>query len=261
MIPQEFQGRYVEKIYAVKSEIIAVVNTLKDAGYEEYWKQNVRQKLEKAINNYIFDEGLLENIHKEINSLAGSMPLSNDFSKIYILDIGNAFSLNDETFCCTYFLLNKEIAKQYRIDFVQVYIHENLHRLYLSKELMTQLEFLYTTDEFYRVNESKATEHREGRNEAFIVAAETYISRKLGLKSDEDVLTEFTEYLEGSLVLSPIIYNNLQDKKKTESYNDFLLRLLKKGIIESGDIEKQYNSAMKIIKDKVQKTATNNGLL
>lgn len=247
-IPEEFQGKYAERIFKVKDKIVETLKILKKAGYEQYWKQTVLPKMEKAINSFTFEEGLLDSIHKEITLLAGKEPLSDEYSKIYILDIGNAFNLNDETFCCTYFLLDKEIAKQYRINFIQVYIHENLHRLYLSEELMNRLDVLFTTDDFYRVNESKAEGYGEGRNEAFIVAAETYISRKLGLKKDEDVLTEFTEYADGSLVLAPIIYTCLSKKSKVESYNDFLLKLFKRQDIKSGEIEKQYYNAIKKIK-------------
>lgn len=252
-IPQKFQGKYVEKIFNVKDKIIETLIILKKAGYEQYWKQSVFPKIEKAINGFAFEDGLLDNIHKEITLMAGHNPLDEDYSKIYILDIGNAFNLNDETFCSTYFLLDKEVAKQYRINFVQVYIHENLHRLYLSKELMNHLDKLYTTDDFYRSNESIAAEHGEGRNEAFIVAAETYISKKMGLKNDEDVFTEFTEYVDGSLVLTPIIYTYLNKKSEMESYNDFLLKLFKEGKIKSGKIEKQYNNAMKKVSARIKK--------
>lgn len=249
-IPQKFQGKYVERIFNVKDEIVETLTILKEAGYESYWRQSVLPKIEKAINGFTFEDGLLDKIHEEITLMAGNNPLSENYSKIYILDIGNAFNLNDETFCSTYFLLDKEIAKQYRINFVQVYIHENLHRLYLSEELMNHLDELYSTDDFYRSNELKAAEHGEGRNEAFVVAAETYISKKTGLKNVDDVFIEFTEYVGGSLVLTPIIYTYLNKKSEMESYNDFLLKLFKKGKIKSGKIEKQYNKAMKKVKGK-----------
>ncbi|WP_373815426.1 hypothetical protein, partial [Porphyromonas loveana] len=139
--------------------------------------------------------------------------------------------------------------KQYRINFIQVYIHENLHRLYLSKSLIDKLDELYENDSFYRKNEDVAQKHGEGKNEAFIVAAETYISRKLGLKTDREVYQEFDEYVEGSLVLSPIIYQYISNKKGKDSFNDFLLNLFEKKYIKAGSVEKQYNEIMRKLKN------------
>ena len=194
-------------------------------------------------------EEILEKIHSELVKMAGNESLNEEYSKIYILDIDNAFSLNDETFCCTPLLLNEEIAKQYRINFIQVYIHENLHRLYLSKKLIAKLDELYEQDAFYRKNEDLARKHGEGKNEAFIVAAETYISRKLGLKTNSEAYQEFTEYVEGSLVLSPIIYKYLCENFEKQSFDSFLLNLFETKKIRAGNIEEQYNKIMKELKN------------
>ena len=55
---------------------------------------------------------------------------------------------------------------------MQVYIHENLHRLSLSGELLDMLQTLYDNDDFYRTHEDRARAYGEGGNEAFVVAAE-----------------------------------------------------------------------------------------
>lgn len=247
-IPKEYEGKYIDNIFNVLPDIKYVLKGLISAGYYDYWTDFVFPKIQNTINNYKFEEGILDKIHSELITMSGNGFLSDEYSKIYILDIGNAFSLNDETFCCTHLLLDKELAKQYSINFIQVYIHENLHRIFLSKGLMRKLDELYENNSFYCYNEDIARSHGEGKNEAFIVAAESFISHKLGLKTNEEVLVEFQEYVEGSLVLSPIIYTYLPEKNENESFNDFLLSLFEKGLISSKGLEKQYNSALEKIK-------------
>lgn len=244
-IPKEYEGKYVDNIFDVLPDIQFVLRRFVLDGYLSYWTDFVLPKLQKAIEGYKFEDGLLDKIHSELISMSGNNALSDEYAKIYILDIGNAFSLNDETFCCTHLLLDKELAKKYRINFIQVYIHENLHRIYLSKDLMGKLDYLYENNSFYRKNEDIAKSHGEGKNEAFIVAAESFISHKLGLKTQKEVLIEFREYVEGALVLSPIIYMYLHKKKENESFSDFLLSLFEDGYISSKKLKQQYDSAMK----------------
>jgi len=248
-VPEKFKGKYVANIFSVMPQIKRVLQKLITANYTKYWIEQVYPALKQEIDGYKFEEGISDKIHTELTKMAGNDSLNEEYPKIYILDIDNAFSLNDETFCCTPVLLNKEIAKQYRINFTQVYIHENLHRLYLSEKLIGKLDELYEQDAFYRKNEDLARKHGEGKNEAFIVAAETYISRKLGLKTDSDVYQEFDEYVDGSLVLSPIIYQYLCDEVEKHSFDRFLLNLFETKKIKAGNVEKQYNKIMKKLKN------------
>lgn len=153
----------------------------------------MRPCLNNAIEQYRIAPEQLGAIHQEITRLAGGRPLDATGSRIYILgNIDNAFALLDETFCCTPLLLDPETARQYRIDFMQVYIHENLHRLSLSGELLDMLQTLYDNDDFYRTHEDRARAYGEGGNEAFVVAAERYVSCRLGRIDDKQVLTNFS---------------------------------------------------------------------
>ena len=163
-----------------------------------------------------------------------------------ILDIQNAFNLLDETFCCTPLLLDSELEKTYHLDFLKVYIHENLHRLNVSNALMERLSDL-AADDFYKEHEETAMSHNEGGNEAFVVAAEVFLSHKLGRRSDKDVVNEFKEYVDGSLVLAPIIYVHLEERLPTETYNEFLLRLFDnaKGVFA---VENNKRDCIKILK-------------
>jgi hypothetical protein len=205
----------------------------------------VRPCLNNAIEQYRIAPEQLGAIHQEITRLAGGQPLDATGSRIYILgNIDNAFALLDETFCCTPLLLDPETARQYRIDFMQVYIHENLHRLSLSGELLDMLQTLYDNDDFYRTHEDRARAYGEGGNEAFVVAAERYVSRRLGRIDDKQVLDEFLVYCDGTHVLAPIVYRYLPDLRDGESFDGFLRRLLDRRI-RPGKVESQYRRAMK----------------
>ena len=243
---QNAEEDWIKQIVSLQSELSLCLNMIKDAGYSGYWNSRIKPELEKYMLSYPVDEELLESIHRELVHFAGSEGFSEARSKTYIMNIDNAFSLSDESFCCTPLLLNCEMEKQFRLDFIKVYIHENLHRLQISDELMEKMDQLME-DEFYSKNEKKAREYNEGRNEAFVVAAEVFISKKIGKRDEKSVYDEFKEYIDGSLVLAPIIYIHLNRKDDNESLNDFILRLFKTGIIKAGSIKDQYDDAMKQI--------------
>lgn len=209
-LPQKVRGAWIDEICSVRDELSYCLQRLAQAGYAQYWQEQVRPCLNNAIEQYRIAPEQLGAIHQEITRLAGGQPLDATGSRIYILgNIDNAFALLDETFCCTPLLLDPETARQYRIDFMQVYIHENLHRLSLSGELLDMLQTLYDNDDFYRTHEDRARAYGEGGNEAFVVAAERYVSRRLGRIDDKQVLDEFLVYCDGTHVLAPIVYRYL----------------------------------------------------
>lgn len=241
---------WAKDIISVQPQLAYVLQKLVNSGYSEYWDDTIYPKLKSHIDNYNLNQELLNAIHDSLTDFFSPQSLPDTQSNIYILDIENAFNLSDESFCCTPLILDPEIEKQLRLNFMNIYIHENLHNLYLSSELMAKLSEL-DNDPFYRSKEAIAQKHGEGRNEAFVVAAEVYISQKIGLRDVQNVYDEFSQYVEGSLVLAPIIYANLSDRKRDESYNDFLLRLFGNGVLKAGVIETHYNDAMSSIQSHV----------
>lgn len=243
---------WAKGIVSVQPQLAYVVQKLVDNGYSGYWDNTLYPKLKSHIDNYNLNQDLLNSINDSLIDFFYPQSLSGTHSKIYILDIENAFNLTDESFCCTPLILNPEIEKQLRLNFLNIYIHENLHSLYLSPELMAKLGEL-DKDPFYNSKEAIAQKHGEGRNEAFVVAAEVYISEKLGLRDNQNVYDEFSQYVEGSLVLAPIVYAYLADRNNNESYNDFLLRLFDNGILKAGVIEANYNTAMNQIQSQIKK--------
>lgn len=243
---------WAQGILSVQPQLSYICHKLVEHGYSDYWDNTVYPKLKSHIDNYNLNKDLLNNINQSLIEFFLPESLSDIQSKIYILDIENAFNLSDESFCCTPLILNPEIEKQLRLNFMNIYIHENLHNLHVSPELMEKLSEL-DCDPFYRSKEDIAQKHGEGRNEAFVVAAELFISRKLGIRDNQNVYEELSQYVDGSLVLAPIIYVNLSDRIPDESYNDFLIRLFDTGILRAGAIKDRYDKAMTAIQSEIDK--------
>lgn len=241
---------WAEGILSVQPQLSYICHKLIEHGYSDYWDNTVYPKLKSHIDNYNLNKDLLNNINQSLIEFFIPESLSDLQSQIYILDIENAFNLSDESFCCTPLILNPEIEKQLRLNFMNIYIHENLHNLHISPELMEKLSEL-DCDPFYRSKEDIAQKHGEGRNEAFVVAAELFISRKLGIRDNQNVFDELSQYVDGSLVLAPIIYVNLSDRIPDESYNDFLIRLFDTGILRAGAIKDRYDKAMTAIQSEI----------
>lgn len=237
---------WARAIVSIQPQLSYVLQRLVDCGYSDYWNSEVYPRLKSHIDRYVVDPDLLHAIRCHLSEFCSPETLPDSQSNIYILDIRNAFNLSDESFCCTPLILDPEIEKQLRLNFLNIYIHERLHNLYLSPELMSKLKEL-DTDTFYNRHEAVAQAHGEGQNEAFVVAAEVYVSQQLGLRDCRNVYEEFSQYVDGSLVLAPIIYVSLADRKGHETYNDFLMRLFNEGILQIGEIESRYQKAMNAI--------------
>ena len=244
---------WASAILSVQSELSYVLGRLVKSGYSEYWDHQVFPRLKSHIDHYFVDPELLDTIHHHLLEFFSPETLPDTQSKIFILDIENAFNLSDESFCCTPLILDPEIEKQLRLSFLNIYIHEKLHNLYLSPDLMSKLSELEGADPFYGRNEAVAGAYGEGKNEAFVVAAEVYVSNKIGLRSMRNVFDELSQYVDGSLVLAPIIFVKMADRKPGETYNDFLLGLFGKGgVLEAGMIENNYHLAMNVIKSGIK---------
>lgn len=250
---EEHTSSWINSILRIRTQLLFVVNSLATAGYSEYWDTCVLPRLNDKINSYYtyLPKHTIDNLNSEISTFAAPEILPETDTNIYILDIQNAFNLLDETFCCTPLLLDHELEKTYHLDFLKVYIHENLHRLNVSNVLMERLNGLLA-DDFYKKHEETAVSHNEGGNEAFVVAAEVFLSHKLGRRNDKEVVEEFKEYVDGSLVLAPIIYVHLEERLPTETYNDFILRLFDNGIIRVGGVEAKYTEAMNLLQSRIK---------
>jgi len=236
---------WAKEILLVQPQLKYVLSALVESGYDNWWVEKVKPKLDKSIEGYYISDTLLTALNKELHNFASPEKIDIQ-SNIYILDIDNAFNLNDETFCCTPLILNPEIEKQLRLNFLNIYIHENCHSIKLTPELISAIDKL-KSNSFFAEKEKIAEGHGEGKNEAAVVAAEVYISHKIGHRNAQSVYDEFTQYVDGSLILAPIIYVNMSKRKANETYNGFLIRLFNDGTISNGHIEQAYNQALETI--------------
>ncbi len=256
-LPAKWQGEWLEKICSLRHELIYCLEKLIEADYATHWHTVIQPELQRQIAAYRVDPAFMSAVHDELLRMAGDQPLGTATSRIYILDLQNtAFALLDGSFACIPQLLDPAVAHQYRIDFLQVYIHENLHRLPLSPELMARLEHLYENDPFYRDHEERARGFGEGKNEAFVVAAERFVSRRLGRIDDRAVVEEFLRYVDGTLVLAPIIYLRLDEQRAGESFDAFLCRLMDRDL-RPGRIGKLYHRAIEKLNRRLFKEQKN----
>lgn len=237
--------QWVNKILEMRPKISNIVNSMVEAGYPAYWENTVNPQLDEYLDKFKLPKERLDSIQAAFLEFAGPDSLSESQSKIYIIDVSTAaFALPNESFCCSAILLDPAIQKQINLNFLSLFLHENLHRLPLSDELIERLRKLKEADSFYAAKENEAAQHNEGQNEAFVVAAECFLSNKLGIRTDAEVQQNFREYVDGALVLTPIIYRYLPEKRADQTFNDFLISLFDSGKIKAGEVERQYNEAI-----------------
>lgn len=136
-ISPEYQSQaWMQAIINVRPQLLHILNKIADSGYADYWSKDVYPRLNDKIRSYYshIPPGLLDRIHEELAAFALPEIFNDAHTNIFVLDIDNAFNLMDETFCCTYLLLDPELEKVYHLDFMKVYVHENLHRLRISED-------------------------------------------------------------------------------------------------------------------------------
>ena len=109
---------WAKGILSVQPQLSYICHKLVEHGYSDYWDNTVYPKLKSHIDNYNLNKDLLNNINQSLIEFFLPESLSDIQSKIYILDIENAFNLSDESFCCTPLILNPEIEKQLRLNFM-----------------------------------------------------------------------------------------------------------------------------------------------
>ena len=84
-LPQKVRGAWIDEICSVRDELSYCLQRLAQAGYAQYWQEQVRPCLNNAIEQYRIAPEQLGAIHQEITRLAGGQPLDATGSRIYIL--------------------------------------------------------------------------------------------------------------------------------------------------------------------------------
>lgn len=70
-LPQKVRGAWIDEICSVRDELSYCLQRLAQAGYAQYWQEQVQPCLNNAIEQYRIDPEQLEVIHQEITRLAG----------------------------------------------------------------------------------------------------------------------------------------------------------------------------------------------
>ena len=97
---------WIENIIGLQPELAYCLSRLYDAGYSDYWDNEVKPVLERYINSYPVSDETLDGIHDALTEFSRSEVLPQVHSNIYILNIDNAFNLSDESFCFTPIMLD-----------------------------------------------------------------------------------------------------------------------------------------------------------
>lgn len=98
-------------ILSVRPQLSYVLQRLIENGWADYWEQTIYPKLKSHIDNYHLNQNLLDSIHSSMADFFRPDSLADSQSKIFILNIENAFNLSDESFCCTPLILDPEIIE------------------------------------------------------------------------------------------------------------------------------------------------------
>lgn len=75
-LPQKVRGAWIDEICSVRDELSYCLQRLAQAGYAQYWQEQVRPCLNNAIEQYRIAPEQLGAIHQEITRLAGGQPLT-----------------------------------------------------------------------------------------------------------------------------------------------------------------------------------------
>lgn len=73
--PAKGAGAWIDEICSVRDELSYCLQRLAQAGYAQYWQEQVRPCLNNAIEQYRIAPEQLGAIHQEITRLAGGQPL------------------------------------------------------------------------------------------------------------------------------------------------------------------------------------------
>jgi RNA polymerase sigma-70 factor (ECF subfamily) len=229
---------------ASKAELQTILLALKEAGYEEYWHQEIKpvveqrcRELERELSRY--------NIQDILDSIKGLL--------------GSGYNITHGGIYMTYFsaplgyhLPDDSSVQSFIADrpidielLVSILIHELLHKFRSSPELREYYDGLYASPFFARSRELLNESWGEGHDEDFVAAAEKYISVKLGITSPERAFDHLCRNPDGSQGLGVIVYHLMNETAlEGKTYEGLLLDLFSSGKIQADKLEEQYISVL-----------------
>ncbi|MBU2447106.1 MAG: hypothetical protein KJ666_16255 [Bacteroidetes bacterium] len=211
----------VDRILLVKDKLIFVLNKMKEKGWEEDWKfLSFRMQKDIALKQKELKKYSPEILKKEVDKFIGIPPKEDSSSTVYYIYYAypNGFKL-------PYNMMGSWSIEETDY-FVLGHIHELLHSFSIFKP-----DYIKLHDNL--VNKSKKLFEQEdillhqmysSKDEFYIVAAECYISVKLGLRTDQGAIEYLKSTNGGSMKYSLLLYNYLKKhfSESKKSFGDFL---------------------------------------
>ena len=225
----------LERIISVKNKLIFVLNKMKKEDWENDWKALTYkliydiQRTQKNLKGYSPPK-----LKTEVENFLGSDSKNDSSSTVHYIYYAypNAFKLpynmvgtfsieNTQWFLVGYI---HEMLHSFSI-FYQQYIHFHENLVNGSKKLSQQEEILL--HQFY-----------ESKDEFYVVAAECYLSVKLGLRTEEHAINYLKSTNGGSMKYSLFLYNYLQTyfDSDNHTFGNFLKNIFFKNVTAK-DIE------------------------
>ena len=225
-----------------KALLQQILEALKWTGYDEYWRAKILpvvsrkcEELEAGLSDYSVGR-----ILAEINDLLGPR-YHLDFSPkpIYLTYFGYALA---------YRVPDNSSVHSFKADrpietgkFVGTFTHELLHNYDPGESVREHLNRLLESQFLARNHEMRQYYWGTPSDEDLIIAAEKYISVRLGAVSDESAFHHLYTNYDGTSVLGVVIYDNMSaEKLGHREYDRFLLSLFHEGIIQPATLEDEY---------------------
>ena len=228
-----------QHLEASKGKLQMIISALKEAGYEEYWHQEIEPivaqkcgELQRELSRYDIQD-ILDNI----NGLLGpGYNVTHGGIHLTYFSAGVAYHLPDNSSVQSFPINIRQL--------VSTLIHEWLHNFTQSSELREWYDGLYASPFFSRSRELLGS-WGSGSDEDFVVAMEKHIAVKLGITSPEEAFHCLYTNWDASLVLGVIVYHQMNEKAlKGKTYEAFLLDLFTSGRIQAENLEQQYIAAL-----------------
>jgi len=230
---------------SIQKDMRAYFTFLKEAGFEEFWRENILPKVEKRI--YELDENITNNnlnMITEQEKLLG-YPLQNNRITVIVLYYAQPHGIK---ITGTKFIT--DVA--YPIDVVvQNAAHEMLHPPYdlnsnipLKNALDKLKNDTFLMDKVLNHNPVYGYNNFEAYLEENCVRAlDQLVSENLGLSLGPK--DRWLKSDEGMHVFANALYSEMKEEnynQKNEIFSDFLIRIINDGRFESGTIKKRFDS-------------------
>lgn len=226
----------------VKSELLVILNYLRERGFKRYWRENIKPKIDSAvvkINSGIDNFDVI----KENEYFLG-FKLPSDTITVYMLYYNKPHGIK-----ITGMRFISAIDWPFEIT-VRTSAHEMMHPPYDYKNDKELRELIksFTKDEFFM---GKVNNHDKslGYNtvdglfeEDCVQSLDQLINEKLGIA--KDAKKRWAESDEGIHVLAIALYQVMKEtgyNSQNEVFRDFLLRINREGILKPGMLKGYYD--------------------